>query len=332
MHFDKWLRQTTPTKRTVMSNKTATPLGTVKLREGDFREVMDPLLDIFEYHKVLVPDAAGIYVFDTVKLRACRPTAYRNLINGLFRAPGGNFIGFSNLGVEDEKLSSPYRNFSSLPESTLGSLTSAHTGIERTPTRGGNADEHLTRVTMICDLAAGRSRDDAVNVICEFLARCSWRSRVLAKKKKISSGATQVNAVDDVVGKSKDDVRDKIRDEIMHTAGLKKTKATDQAKALLDFPACALSKMINIIALGREHEITLYENKQTSTPSPVSLIDFIGRTDGEDRREYSRLTGGVEWPFLTKDDIDKILLHYSSLFPDTVNQHVTAQLRAALGA
>lgn len=297
-----------------MSNKTATPLGTVKLREGDFREVMDPLLDIFEYHKVLVPDAAGIYSFDAVKLGACPPTAYKQIISKNFRAPGGDLIGFSNLvagGAAGEKLGSPFRTMAAIPiiKGSGGKLTSEHAGRGRTPKRSpGKKDELLTRAHMLCLLARGKTRADAIQNICNFEVYSANRSRVLTQR---TGTATQSNSLDATIKSARKEV----------------SKLTSSC-----FPECALTKMINIIALGREHEITLYENKQTSTPSPVSLIDFIGRTDGEDRREYSRLTGGGEWPFLTKDDIDKILLHYSRRFPDTVNQHVTAQLRAALGA
>lgn len=297
------------------SNKTATPLGTVKLRGGDFREVMDPLLDIFEYHKVLVPDAAGIYSFDAVKLGACPPTAYKQIISKNFRAPGGDLIGFSNLvagGAAGEKLGSPFRTMAAIPiiKGSGGKLTSEHAGRGRTPKRSpGKKDELLTRAHMLCLLARGKTRADAIQNICNFEVYSANRSRVLTQR---TGTATQTNSLDKMIKSA--------------------SKAARDLSGKLNFPECALTKMINIIALGREHEITLYENKQTSTPSPVSLIDFIGRTDGEDRREYSRLTGDVEWPFLTKDDIDKILQHYSSLFPDTVNQHVTAQLRAALGA
>jgi len=297
------------------SNKTATPLGTVKLRGGDFREVMDPLLDIFEYHKVLVPDAAGIYSFDAVKLGACPPTAYKQIISKNFRAPGGDLIGFSNLvedGAVGEKRGSPFRTMTAIPviKGAGGKLTSEHAGRGRTPKRSpGKIAELLLRASYQCQLAHGKTRADAIQNICNFEVYSANRSRVLTQR--TPDAATQSNSLDATIKSARKEV----------------SKLTSSC-----FPECALTKMINIIALGREHEITLYENKQTSTPSPVSLIDFIGRTDGEDRREYSRLTGGVEWPFLTKDDIDKILLHYSSLFPDTVNQHVTAQLRAALDA
>ena len=297
-------------------NKKMQTLGVVNPKDVLFNEIMDPLLDIFGYRKVLVEDDHNVYRFDAQALKACPKTSYKSIIDKNFKAAGGNNPGFSNLvqgGADGEKLGSPFRTAQNIPKLGAGggTLTSAHIGRGRTPKRNNN-DELLVRARMICWLADGKNRGQAIKDICEFELYSSTRSRVLTPR--TPRGATQANSIDKIISNARNDVK-KI---------FEKNKET-----IKKFPECAFTKMINVIALGRENEISLYENKATATPNPVTIIEFIKKTDGEDRREYKRLCGR-EWPYLTDADIDEILLMYAKHFPDTITASVDVDLREAL--
>lgn len=305
-------------------NKQMQTLGIVKLKDDLFDEVMAPLLDIFEYKHVLVSDDHNVYTFDEHALEACPEASYKQIIVKNFKASGGDLVGFSNLvgGPDEEKLGSPFRTEKPVPSLGAGggTWTSAHTGRGRTPKRNlgnktqGNNDELRHRARMICWLAHGKTREQARTDICEFEAMSSTRSRVLTRK-STSSAATQSNSLDDIISSARNEVK-KI---------FEKNKET-----IKKFPECAFTKMINVIALGWCHQVSLYENTDTASPSAVTIIEFIKQTDGADRREYKRLAGGREWPYLTDADINEILLMYAKHFPVTITASVDVDLREAL--
>ena len=233
---------------------------------------------------------------------------YKANVNIAFRGVGGSTPGFPNLRGREAEFDGAlwrfHKEYVALKASNLGS---PHLAGNRSPVGGSRGEEWFQRLSYLLKLLNGRSVETAVPEVCMFEFNRQHKSRVVAKKSS-SSKSTQDNVLDRLTKLAISNAPDHL------LKYLKENKFIVRGE-----PANALSLAVCVYASGMQERFKLYKNTTGELGEPVSLLEYLKKTCGEDREVFKEMTG-FEFPFLTDACVEKIIdLAQSHISPEDVN-------------
>lgn len=244
------------------------------------------------------------YWFDSLKFSQALESnlvevqrSYKFNVNASFRGPGGSAVGFPNLRGRRAEFDGAHWRFH--PEHISEDLKSAHFGGNRSPVGGSMraewAVEWAERLEYIFKLINGRDVNTAVQEVCWFEHNRQHKSRVVAKTIPGAKKGTQNNELDSLTKKAVADSPPQMIKVYCDNRFITRGEPTN-----------ALTGLVCIHASGMTESFTLYENTMGGPGKRVSLLEFLKKTDVEDRTVFKEMTG-FEFPFLTDDHVRLII-------------------------
>lgn len=267
------------------------------------------------------------YRFDSLKFSQALESnlvdvqrSYKFNVNASFRGPGGSVVGFPNLRGRSAEFDDAHWRFhpDHLQMKTKGrrsasspdeaDLRSAHLGGNRSPVGGPSRVEWAERLEYIFKLINDRDVGTAVQAVCWFEHDRQHRSRVVAKNskksKKSSDGSNPQQGEKD---SPQANVLDSLTKQVVESSPTKMTRVYKNNRFIQRRePTNALTLVVCAYASGMVESFTLYENTMGGPGKRVSLLEFLKKTDVEDRTVFKEMTG-FEFPFLTDDHVRLII-------------------------